>query len=422
LPGNKLNLKAKVKSWQLIAAVVSGVALISGGVGVFAYQQYTQSQISTTAAAETAIELGQQSFEEISDLIDDLELAIRNSEETVINTDGQTLEEQEREDLVAEIEVSKEIWVAQKTKLLELEAAVKALKTNLASSTSSQEALALLTGKILDVANSNWAPITNQIVALGERIGSVQIAQEAWKKEQERIIAAETAARMAKAKTVPVVSTITDEGGTSAVTAPAAPPVNAPPKQGPTTEAFLASVAQSKEDGISLRSFIEAYIRALAPNTIFNWQNANLCDGAYVCGYAQVGLSAETLAERYASLGLPLPTLPEGFPVEQVVEINLDPRLEDIYVHPNGIGRYVLVHEAAHARQWMKYGREIINANQAYTSAVPVSRRWPQGVSGKDSVEYMADCMSISYLGYFVSGSYTTSCTPEQFAAADAVW
>jgi uncharacterized protein HemX len=133
LPAKKQPLKAKLKSWQLIVAVVYSVSLIAAGVGVFAYQSYTQAQESTAASAESTIELGEQRFKELSDLIDNLELAIRNSEETIVNTDGQTLEEQERDDLVAEIEASKKVWVEQKTKLLELEAAVKSLKNQLGS-------------------------------------------------------------------------------------------------------------------------------------------------------------------------------------------------------------------------------------------------------------------------------------------------
>ena len=72
MPTKQQTLKAKFKSWQLIAAVVSSITLISGGVGVFTYQQYTQGQISAAEAAETAIELGEQRIDEISDRIDDL--------------------------------------------------------------------------------------------------------------------------------------------------------------------------------------------------------------------------------------------------------------------------------------------------------------------------------------------------------------
>jgi uncharacterized protein YgbK (DUF1537 family) len=187
LPTKKQTLRAKFESWQLIAAVVSSITLISGGVAVYAYQQYTQGQISAAAAAEETIVIGEQRIDEISDRIDDLELAIRNSEQTLVNTDGQTMDEKEREDLLAEIEASKKVLVAQTTKLLELEAAVKALKSQMASGTPTRETIILLIGNISEVANSDWMPIVTQIVALGEKITSVQTAQASWLQDMERL-------------------------------------------------------------------------------------------------------------------------------------------------------------------------------------------------------------------------------------------
>jgi hypothetical protein len=413
LPSKKQTLKAKFKSWQLIAAVISSVALIAGGVGVFAYQQYSQSQESTGELAQSAIEVGQEKIDELTDRIADLELAINNALEIEALSKDKTLDEKAREELAADIEIAKELWVEQKTKLLELEQGLDNL-TKLQVDGVWADNTSALARAIIEASKGGWQEIVTQISSLGQLIGLVQTAQEDWQKEQDRIIAAEAAERIAKAKAVPAVSTITDDGGASAVTAPVAPPVDAPPKQGPTSAVFIASIAQARVDGVTPRAFIESYIRALAPNVIFDWSNAKLCDGYYVCGRAVVGISQLYLDTKYAGLGLPVPTLPGGFTVEQVVEIILDPRLEEIYLNENGIGRFVMVHEAAHARQWLKYGANIITANEAYTA--------PTGQAGTAAVEYMADCMSISYLGYFVEGSYTTSCTPEQFVAANSAW
>jgi hypothetical protein len=381
LPTKKQTLRAKFKSWQLIAAVVSSISLISGGVGVFAYQQYTQAQISAAAAAEEAIALGEQRIDEISERIDDLELAIRNSEQTLVNTDGQTLDEKDREDLLAEIEASKKIWVAQKTKLLELEAAVEALKSQMESNTPPREILALLIGNISEVANSDWMPIVTQIVALGEKITSVQTAQASWLQEMERLAdeeaaaqAAEAAERIAREQTIASTSTLTDTGGSTAPSAPAPPP---------TEEILVAPVAPGETN----RSFITSYIAALAPNSFISWV-PGLCDGFYVCGRAWVG---------------ELNTTP--------VRIELDPALEEIYI--NSVGLSVLVHEAAHARQWLKYGSEIIPANEAYTGAT--------GPKGKDAVEYMADCATIVKLGYSTN-VYTSTCSPSELEAAATIW
>ena len=406
-------LKAKLKSWQLIAAFVSSVALIAGGVGVFAYQQYTQAQQTVAELAQNAIQVGQERIDELTDRVADLELAINNALEIEALSKDKTLDEKAREELAADIEIAKELWVEQKTKLLELEQGLDNL-TKLQVDGVWADNTSAVARAIIEASNGGWQEIVTQISSLGQLIGLVQTAQEDWQKEQDRIIAAEAAERLAKAKAVPAVSTITDDGGASAVTAPVAPPVDAPPKQGPTSAVFIASIAQARVDGVTPRAFIESYIRALAPNVIFDWSNAELCDGYYVCGRAVVGISQLYLDTKYAGLGLPVPTLPGGFTVEQVVEIILDPRLEEIYLSENGIGRFVMVHEAAHARQWLKYGANIITANEAYTA--------PTGQAGTAAVEYMADCMSISYLGYFVEGSYTTSCTPDQFVAANSAW
>ncbi len=382
MPTKKQSPKAKFKSWQTIATVVSSISLIAGGVAVFAYQQYTQAQMSAATAAEEAIVLGEQRINEISDRIDDLELAIRNSEQTVVNTDGQTLDEKEREDLLAEIETSKEVWVAQKTKLLELEAAVKALKNQMTSGTPPRDVLALLIGNISEIANSDWMPIVTQVIALGEKINSVQTAQATWKKEMVRLAeeeaaaqAAEAAERIAREQTIASTSTLTDTGGSTAPSAPAPPP--------PSQEILVAPVAP----GESNRSFITSYIAALAPNSFITWV-PNLCNGFYVCGRAWVG---------------GVNTTP--------VEIELDPALEEIY--RNSIGISVLVHEAAHARQWLKYGASIIASNEAYTG--------PTGPKGTAAVEYMADCATIVKLGYSTN-VYTSTCSPSELAAAATIW
>lgn len=385
MPFKKQTLKAKFKSWQTIAIVVSSISLIAGGVGVFAYQQYTQGQISAAAAAEEAIALGEQRIDEISERIDDLELAIRNSEQTVINTDGQTLDETERENLIAEIELGKEIWVAQKTKLLELEAAVKALKSQMASGTPPRETLASLIGNISEIANSDWMPIVTQIIALGEKITSVQSAQASWQQEMERLAdeeaaaqAAEAAERLAREQTIASTSTLTDTGGSTAPSAPAPPP---------TQEILVAPVAPGETN----RSFITSYIAALAPNSFISWV-PSLCDGFYVCGRAWVG---------------GLNTTP--------VRIELDPALEEIY--RNQVGLSVLVHEAAHARQWLKYGASLLSSNAGYRG-LPVGYTEEQA---KAAVEYMADCATIVKLGYSTN-VYTSTCSPSELEAAATIW
>ena len=376
MPSKKQTLKAKFKSWQLTAAVVSSVAVIAGGVGVFAYQQYSQAQISAAADAEFAVELAQLRIGEVSAALDDLELAIQNAQEIATQAVGQTLDEKDLEALLAEIEKAKEIWVEKATTLLELEAAVKALKQEIDLTTSSGTSIATLLKSVNDGVSSNWDKIIVQVVSLGEKISSVQVAQALWKEQQEEISAekvaaeaAEEAERLARAKTITPVSTLTDSGGSTAPSAPA------PPAQ----EVVVAPV----EDGQNL-AYITSYIAALAPNSFISWV-PGLCDGYYVCGRAWVGGVNST-----------------------PVRIELDPALYDIYV--NTVGISVLVHEAAHARQWFKYGSNIITANEGYT-----------GLVGTIAVERMADCATIVKLGYSTN-VYTSSCTPSELEAAATIW
>ena len=376
MPTKKKSLKAKANSWQVIAAVVSSVALIAGGVGVFAYQQYTQGQISAAAAAETAIELGQQRIGEVSAALDDLELAIQNAEEMATQAVGQTLDKKDLEALLAEIETAKQIWVEETTRLLELEEDVKALSKKVDSASSAGASIATLIRPVNDATFSNWDRIVTQVSSLGEKIISVQAAQTVWKEKQEAITAEKEAAekaeedeRLARARTITPVSTLTDSGGSTAPSAPA------PPAQ----EVVIAP----GQDAENL-AFITSYIAALAPNSFISWV-PGLCDGYWVCGRAFVG-GANT----------------------NPVRIELDPGLYGIY--RTSVGISVLVHEAAHARQWFKYGSNIITANEAYT-----------GLVGTIAVERMADCATIVKLGYSTN-VYASNCTPSELEAAATIW
>jgi hypothetical protein len=364
-----------LRHWQPITAITSVVILLSG-LGVIANENYIQGQISAAADAEFAVELAQLRVEEVSATLDDLEVAIQNALEISTEAVGQTSDGKDLEALVADIEKAKEIWVKETTRLLELEAVVKALRQKIDQGTSSGTTIATLVKAVNDAVSSDWGRIVVQIVSLGEKITSVQVAQALWEQEQEEVAAekaeaeaAEEAERLARARTIAPTSTLTDSGGSTAPSAPA------PPAQ----EVVVAPV----EDGENL-AYITSYVAALAPNSFISWV-PGLCDGYYVCGRAWVGGVNST-----------------------PVRIELDPALYDIYV--NTVGISVLVHEAAHARQWFKYGSNIITANEGYT-----------GLVGTIAVERMADCATIVKLGYSTN-VYTSSCTSSELEAAATIW
>jgi hypothetical protein len=128
-PKKSKSKKQAPKSWQLIAAVVAGVLLVGSGIGVGAFQIYTQTQLSAALKAENAIAAGSQRIEEVTERLSELELAVQNAMEVEVGSQGRTLDEKDREALIQEIEEAKETWVEQKTKLLYLESAVDALRS-----------------------------------------------------------------------------------------------------------------------------------------------------------------------------------------------------------------------------------------------------------------------------------------------------
>lgn len=389
-PKKTVKTKPAPLSWKLIAGIVAGVILVGSGIGVGAYQVYTQTQLTAALQAENAIDLGEKRIQEVTQQLSELELAVQNAMEIEVSSQGKTLDENDRTALTKEIEKAKETWVEKKTDLLYLQNAVESLKKLRTPDGTFTANVEPFTEAITESLKSNGQMIASQISKLSSLITNVQTAQVNWQQEQDRIAAelaaAEAAAaaeRLARAKRISTVSTLTDDGGKTAPSNPSPPPAD---------EQIPLIAGASVSDN---RAFIEAYILELAPNSFINWV-ARMCDGYYACGLAYVGGAFDT-----------------------PVRIELDSQLENVYV--NVIGVTVLVHEAAHARQWFKYGGELISAMEALTASVPASTRWPSGVSGTNAVEYMADCMTIQKFGYS-TGAYTSTCTSEQLAAAATIW
>jgi hypothetical protein len=129
---------------------------------------------------------------------------------------------------------------------------------------------------------------------------------------------------------------------------------------------------------------VEAYVSALAPNSYIVWIDG-LCGGYSVCGRNVIAGDSST-----------------------PVRIELDGLLRNSYAQAQGLS--VLVHEAAHARQWWNYGSQIYEISSQQS-----------GLVGTAAVEYMADCATIVKLGYS-TGTYTRSCTPDQLSAISRIW
>jgi hypothetical protein len=361
----------------VIAAVTVGAVVVSG-VGVIGFQSYAALQSEAQAEMQESIGAG---YEELALFLEQqgaLALAIRNAGKILNDSEASTLDEVAREKLATAIAYTR-------TTLRQQQESSRQFASTLARAEQSPSdgfvwpPDELATAKSLrESLRGDSEALLRAVQYLGTSMGAVKAAQVAWQTEQDRIAeaaaaaaaaaaaekaAAEATARIKARRTIAPISTVTGSGGATAPSAPAPP------------AAPIAPVA-----GFD----IEGYISALAPNSYISWVDG-LCDGYYVCGRAWVGGAKTT-----------------------PVRIELDPALRDIYA--NRVGISVLVHEAAHARQWLFYGSDIISANEALT-----------GITGAAAVEYMADCATIGKLGYS-TGTYTSSCSADQLDAAALIW
>lgn len=365
---------------QMIAALAVSAVLV-GSTAAWGSQVYLQTSQSAQGQTQQLIAAGKEHIKSLNERSADLELAITNATTILNDSSGKVLDESTRASLEKSIAAAQETLAAQKKKLRQLSSQVTSLK-----STDIWESL-LPTLKLDRAENTvvidkkQIETIANNVIALGQGIQQVQSAQAAWQAEQDRIAAEKAAAEAAAAAQAAAAArraaqakTLEQTGGSTTPTAPA-PPVTAA-AAAPVTPSFSA----------------EAYITALAPNAYVVWDNG-MCarqfgPNVYLCGFATVNLNGSN-TDR--------------------VPITLDSALTERY--SNSVGVSVLVHEAAHARQWWKYGPAIMTA---YNALVP-------NQTGSMPVEWMADCATIVKLGYS-TGAYTRSCTPEQLAEAATLW
>lgn len=372
-----------IKPWHIIVATVTASVVAVTGVGAVGVDEFRSSQTEAIELAQDSLADAQERIDEAAARIADLELAISNAQDILTSSQGKTLDEQAREELDDEIARAQKTLKEEKEQLFALKQIVRnlsALDINgfFWPGNITDSAVAVTSAQGADTTK-----IITKVSGIGDRIKAVQTAQAAWQAEQDRVAAekaaAEAAKRMAAPRKISQTSTLSEGGGATAPSAPA-PPSN------------LANVQ-------SVQGFsVESYVLALAPNSTISWIDG-LCSGYYVCGRAWVGGANTT-----------------------PVRIELDGLLRDIYSNPIGIS--VLVHEAAHARQWWTYGPAILDQSLLQApqfAAPPGSTPEQQRAAAIRAVEYMADCATIGKIGYS-TGAYTSSCTPEQLAAISSIW
>ena len=342
------------------------------------YDRYAAVQNEAQTAMQSAIAQGREAASLGDGEQAVLLLQITDAEKLLSDSVGKTLDEVARTALTKAIAQARIQLAQQKESGRELAAVLALAERAPGDATLWPPDQLAAAARLKNRTAADASTVTMATAAVAKSVAGVQGARVAWQAEQDRAAAAaaaaeaqaaadkaaeEASARLAKARTIASTSTVTESGGATAPSAPAPPAVPIAPVAG---------------------FDIEGYVLALAPNSYISWVDA-LCSGYYVCGRAWVG---------------GVKTTP--------VKIELDPALRDIYA--NRIGISVLVHESAHARQWLYYGADIISANEALT-----------GLVGPPAVEYMADCATIVKIGYS-TGTYTSSCTSDQLDAAALIW
>jgi hypothetical protein len=355
--------------------VVAGISVITGGVGVFAYQQYTQAQISIASAAESALTLGQQSLEAASEIVDQLEAVIREAEQVAVNARGESLDEKYYGDLIDEIEKAKVLWVEKNTRLLEIDAALKKL-ASLKASSGEWDSTAFAIAKLIEEKfATDWSLVTSTISSLQQNASATQ------EKAAAAAAAKAAADNLARQSTEPTGIRILN-----------------PASDGAPCEVTPLESSPAKQS-------IQNYVLGLASNTKTTWV-CGICAPGTVCGRALL----PDLASLYP--GFVGPPQNER---DALVVVVLDENHIDFYLTQDGLS--ILVHEAAHARQHLKYGTLLLSSNAAYRG-LPVGYTEEQAIA---AVEYMADCATIVKLERS-TGAYTVSCSPSELEAAATIW
>lgn len=365
---------------QMIAALAVSTVLVTSTAFVVGTNYVTTQQSAQSALFDT-LASGNEKVTAVTQRAADLELAITNAQNILQDSSGKVLDEASRQALEKSIAQAQQTLKLQKSQLVKLKASVSSLKTPAPLDVLWPYGQQLRAQEVQDSDTTSVDALVKAVMALGGGIQNVQAAQAAWQAEQDRIAAEQAAAEAsaaaqaaAAARRAAQAQTLEQTGGSTTPTAPA-PPVTAA-AAAPVTQGFSA----------------EAYVTALAPNSYVVWDNG-MCArqfgaNVYLCGFATVNLNGSN-TDR--------------------VPITLDSSLTERY--SNSVGVSVLVHEAAHARQWWKYGPSIMTA---YNALVP-------GQTGSMPVEWMADCATIVKLGYS-TGAYTRNCTAEQLAEAATLW
>lgn len=349
----------------VVALVTAMGMLASGALSAQAYVSWNEAAQQEWVVAQTEAEsrIAAAATDRLT-----LEIAIANAQALLDSSNGKTLDDATRTALAAEIANAKAALKAANDQAALTQAQLDQQESQANDGAPIWQWLSM-TNDARALTLPDPSSIAAVVSAVGTKMTAVKEAQTAWQAEEDR--KAEEAAAAARAAAARAAAARAAAERAAAQNQIATTPVGQP-LQTTTPPAPVAGFT------------VESYIAALAPNAFVKWVTG-LCQPGYICGQALVG---------------GVKTTP--------VEIDLDAGLKSSY--STNVGRSVLVHEAAHARQWFTYVGNIISVSEQQS-----------GLVGKPAVEYMADCATIGKYGRS-TGAYTSSCTAAQLAAIASIW
>jgi len=364
-----------------MVAVLGLVGSSALGMGAYADIQ-SQSLVALQKSADDV----QARLADVAPQRAALVLAISNGKQLLTDSNGKTLDDVARAALNAAVTDAESALAQVDAQIAQAQAELSQLVAQPPSAFQLPWENAVKAQQLASVPIPEATSVALVISGVGAQVKAVQSAQSTWQAEQDRLAAEAAAAaraaaaRAAAAAAAAAARTLAEAGGTTSTTP--APPASVQ-AAAPVTPGFSA----------------ENYIAALAPNTYIVW-DAGACArqfgaGTYLCGWVSVSSGARQ-TDR--------------------LPVTLDSTLADRY--SNSVGVTVLVHEAAHARQFFKYGWNMVAPNSTA----------PANLTGTQPAEFMADCATIAKLGRSTgsyvgpNGSLARSCSAAQLAEAAQLW
>lgn len=354
----------------IVVSLVGAGAIVSIGADSYVHSR-EQAQIAMESAKRSALRSDVTAAETIAQA----GAAISAGDAVLASSEGKTLDNTARAELSETLDTAKQQLqelTVQSTRIDDkLATAELAFNEQLLWPPAAEATAHRLHDSIGDLSG----PLLATLTKLAKQSDAVTAAQAAWQAEQERIAAesaAKAAAERAAARAVRSGGTSNPSSGSTAPNVIAAPPAPAAPT------------------GWSPESFLLQY---LSPSEFTLGWNESLCSPGYICGTTQ--FSSPPLITLFGSAATPA---------------NYD----------FGGGRYVLVHEAAHVKQYWFYTSGPGNYQDLLAVAPPPPSNWTRPAEYWP-LEFMADCSTMVQIGW--APTYAkSSCNPDQLAEAAKVW